>query len=291
VKTFQTKAYRVKFPAGDGAHQLAGIIDRPVTDADHRPPVVVYSHCFTCNKDLKATVRISRALAARGVAVLRFDMTGLGGSGGQFSDSNFTTNLADLAAAIRFADQELGPVTSLVGHSFGGIASLVTAARAAQGDANLALDDLGFVATLAAPSDTTHLADLLERMAPAIASDGSGAVTIGGLSWTITRQMVDDFRRHDVTQELPHVRCPVLLMHSPVDETVGYDHAIRLMTLIQSRAEPQPASQPDTQPGGSNGPWTPVSLVTLAGADHLLAKNPLDRSFVAEMLSAWCHRH
>ena len=273
MRTVETSAQRVKFAGGPDGVELAGIIDRPT---ERRPgdPVAVFSHCFTCNKDFKATVRISRALAAQGVAVLRFDMRGLGGSAGQFSQSNFTTNLEDLAAAIRFADDELGPVTALLGHSFGGLAALVTAARAG-GDPSLPLGELGFVGTLAAPSDTRHLASLLVKLAPNLETEGVGTVTIGGISWEIARQMVDDFRSHDVTAELPRIACPVLLMHSPVDQTVAFDHALRLMSLIQQ----------------GDADLHPVSLVSLDGADHLLVKNASDLEFASNLLGAWCERY
>ena len=196
-------------------------------------------------------------------------MTGLGGSEGKFSQTNFSTNLADIAAAVRFAAAELGPVTGLIGHSFGGIASLVAAATAHE--TGLPLSQLGYTATLAAPSATQHLAELLVRMNPASETQGQGQGTIGGIKWTIDRQMLDDFRSHDVTRHLPEIRCPVLILHSPVDETVGIDHAIRLMTLIQ--------------------PAAPVSLVNLPHADHLLANDPDDIEFVSGLLSAWSHRY
>ena len=279
VSRYETKSYRVKFPSGNGNHTLAGIIDRPVLDlAGAAFPVAVISHCFTCNKDFKATVRISRALASSGVGVLRFDMTGLGGSEGDFSQSNFSTNLADLAAAIRYADKELGPVGALIGHSFGGVASLITAAKAHESDDELPLFDLGCVATLAAPSDTLHLAKLLAKLAPSIETDGVGTVTIGGISWEVTRQMLDDFRSHNVADQLPEIHCPVLIMHSPSDQTVTYDHAIRLVSLVGQGRRNATAEIP------------PVSLLTLHGADHLLVKNPSDLEFVSGVLSAWCHR-
>ncbi len=281
-----TTSYRVKFPGGSDAVHLAGIVDCPSNwhhetgpDAPGDRCVVVFSHCFTCNKDLKATVRISRALAHQGIAVLRYDMMGLGGSGGNFSESNFSTNLADQAAAIRFAHQELGPVTALLGHSFGGIASLVTAARAAQNPQDPPLQTLGFVATLAAPSDTAHLAELLVRMNPAIERDGAGEVTIGGVRWRITRQMLENFRSHDVPGVLPKIQCPVLLLHSPIDETVGIDHALRLMSLIQTDRE------------SDRQELKPVSLVSLPGADHLLLNHPSDLGFVADLIASWCRRY
>jgi putative redox protein len=223
-------------------------------------------------------------LAKLGVAVLRFDMTGLGGSEGDFSQTNFTTNLRDLQAAIRFAHRELGPVTSLIGHSFGGVAALVTAAKSAAAKSAAANEDLPlaqlkFVATLAAPSDTQHLATFLSRINPAIETDGHGDVTIGGVRWTIRRQMLEDFRRHNVSDFLPQVACPVLLLHSPADETVGIDHAIRMMGLIQ------------TDRSADASTLVPVSLVALPDADHLLANNPDDLVFVSRLLAAWCHRY
>ena len=249
IVEYVTEAFRVRFPGGDPPIELAGIVDRPKQESDRSgKPVVIFSHCFTCNKDFKATVRISRALARTGITVLRFDMRGLGGSKGDFSQSNFTSNLEDLDAAIRFAQAELGEVTGLIGHSFGGVASLVTAAKSAMSamssKESAPLSQLGAVITLAAPSDTHHLAKLLARMNPEIESVGQGEVTIGGIRWMIQKQMLEDFRSHDATALLPHIQCPVMLMHSPEDETLAYDHALRLMNVITGVREPQAIGQP-----------------------------------------------
>lgn len=254
---------------------MAGIVDLPDPAARlpiKASPVVVFSHCFTCNKDLKAIVRISRALAETGIAVLRYDMTGLGGSGGDFTATSFTTNLVDLRAAIRFATTELGTVTTLMGHSFGGAASLAVAGEAPRLSD---LDRLGAVVTLAAPSDTQHLAVRLARMEPTIERDGRGTVSIGGRDWTIVREMLEDFRRHDLPRIVGRINTPTLLMHSPADEIVGFDHALRLMGLIQ------------TSPHRS----TPVSLVSIAHADHLLANAAADLSFVASTSAAFIRRY
>ncbi len=267
----KTSSYRVKFDGGNG-FALAGIIDRldsaPPEDAE-ASPVVVFSHCFTCNKDLKAIVRIARSLAGRGIKVLRFDMTGLGGSEGDFSHTNFTTNLADLRAAIAFAGDELGPVTGLVGHSFGGAASLAIAGlNASDADAPAA------VVSLAAPSDTVHLAKLLSTMNPAIDREGVGTVTIGGRTWTIRREMLNDFREFELTALISRIACSALLLHSPADRTVGFDHAIRTMGLIQS------------SPTASS-----ASLVTLPGADHLLTNQSSDLEFVGDVVAAFLLRY
>ncbi len=260
------RSYRVKFPGGNG-FDLAGIVDLPADQSIPRP-VALFSHCFTCNKDLKAIVRISRALAARGIAVLRYDMTGLGGSSGDFSHTSFTTNLADVRAAIRFAETELGNVSALIGHSFGGAVSLAIAGMNE-------IEGPGAVVTLAAPSDTQHLAALLAKMDPEIERTGVGHVSIGGRGYTIRREMLEDFRRHDLPALVAQIRWPTLLMHSPVDETVGFDHALRLMGLIQAA----PANE------------TPVSLVSIADADHLLARRSADLELVASISAAFIHRY
>lgn len=282
---FQRRSYRVRFDGGRG-FALAGIIDQPTRDDDHdltstsyRYPVAVFSHCFTCNKDLKAITRISRLLAERGVAVLRFDMTGLGGSEGEFADTNFSTNLADLAAAIRFAQESLGSVTALIGHSFGGAASLATAAGMPLPKGSPPLSDelrrkLAVVVSIAAPSDTKHLADLLQRMNPEIQSQGIGDVEIGGFRWSIRREMLEDFRTHSLPDYLNRVRARVLAFHSPVDQTLSYDHALRIASLIEDES-------------GLPG----CSLVTLSDADHLLSKPFADAEYVAEVSASFVQRY
>lgn len=260
-------SHRVGFANQNGL-RLAGIVERP-QDRDALA-VVVFSHCFTCSKDMKTIVRIARGLADRGFAVLRFDMTGLGDSEGDFSSTNFSSNLRDLQAAIDFATGEIGPVSALVGHSFGGAASLAFAG-AATADSR---DALQAVVTVAAPSDTEHLATLLAQRAPAIERDGVGHVTIGGRRWAIGRQMLEDFRQQDLPSHIARVTVPTLLFHSPADTTVGFDHAIRIQGLIQ---------------GGAGE--IPASLVALAGADHLLMDNPRDLAFVADAAAAFLQRY
>lgn len=273
--TSPRRSHRVSFPGGNG-FTLAGIVDMPVAPLAGGPivgaPIVVFSHCFTCNKDLKAIVRIGRGLAARGVTVLRFDMTGLGNSEGDFSRTNFTTNIADLKAAIAFAHQELGPVTGLVGHSFGGAASLAYA-----GEIGGIPNSIRGVAALAAPSETQHLSSLMLRRNPDIEKVGQGQVEIGGRSWTIRSEMLEDFRRHRLEDGIARINIPTLIVHSPTDETVGFDHALRILQLASSRRI------------GDAAP--PVSLVALDGADHLLAENPQDLSYVAGLLAAFFWRY
>lgn len=258
------RSERVEFP-GHSGQPLSGIIDLP----ESTPlATCVFTHCFTCNKDLKAIVRISRGLSALGFAVLRYDLTGLGSSRGDFSLTNFSTNQQDLIAAVQFLEQrDLAP-QFLIGHSFGAACSLSLCES---------LPGIHAAVSIAGPSDTQHLADLLDRMDPEIRVRGIGSVHIGGRNYTIRQQMLDDFRKHDLPATLRRVSKPVLLFHSPVDETLGYDHVLRIFACLSQRTEDDPEPPP-------------VSLITIPNADHLLVRNPADLEFVTSSIAAWLQR-
>lgn len=258
------RSLRVAFVGSEG-RTLSGILDQPI---DEPKGLAIFSHCFTCSKDLKAIVRISRRLAEHGWGVLRYDFAGLGSSEGEFASTNFTTNRADLLAAARFlAEHHMAPKL-LIGHSFGGAASLSVAGEIPS--------VLGVVA-VAAPSDTQHLADLLVRMDRRIETDGEGVVTIGGIQHRILRQMIDDFRRQDLPRTISQLTKPVLVFHSPDDETLGFDHALRIFSWVMQRSDALPES-----PG--------ASLIALPGADHLLLKNPADLRMVSDAIHVWLTR-
>lgn len=258
------KSERVNFQGGS-EFELTGILDRP----DGTPKAVaLFTHCFTCNKDLKAIVRISRGLAERGFCVLRYDLTGLGGSKGDFSLSNFSTNQADLKSAAAFLSETEAPPQFLIGHSFGAACSL---------SLTQSIDSVLGVASIAAPSDTAHLADLLKRMNSEIEVRGIGTVNIGGIEHVVRKQMLDDFRSHDLPTLLRKVTKPALLFHSPTDETLGYEHVLRIFSCLTQRSHDDP--EPSI-----------ASIITLPNADHLLVKNPADIEFVTASISAWFER-
>lgn len=253
--------HRVQFAGHDG-NLLAGILELP---SDPLQGFLLFSHCFTCNKDLKAIVRISRELAERGWGVLRYDFSGLGNSRGEFSATNFTTNRLDLRAAALFLEKEYQPADFLIGHSFGGAASMSMA------------DELPVrgVIVIAAPSDTHHLAELLESMDPSIMAIGQGSVSIGNRTYSILRQTLDDFRSHDLRGTVQRMTKPLLVFHSPTDETVGFYHA--LINCGFGSKVPPPAS--------SNR-----SLISLPNSNHLLTSSDADCGFVAEIADCWCRR-
>lgn len=258
------RSERVTFPGGAGV-DLGGIVDMPQADPK---AFLLFTHCFTCNKDLKAIVRISRGLAEHGFAILRYDLTGLGNSGGDFSQTNFSTNQADLLAAVDFLSRQYAAPQFLIGHSFGGACSLSLAAQ---------IRSVRAVVSLASPSETPHLADRLERMDPALKSTGTGTVSIGGRQYLIRQQMLDDFRSHDLPGRLRQLTKPTLLFHSPDDETLGFEHALRLFSLLTQRtaADPEPSA---------------CSLMCLPRADHLLVRDPADIQLVVDTTAAWLQR-
>lgn len=259
-----SKSHRVEIPGQRG--KIAGILEIPTAEIRGW---MLFSHCFTCSKDLKAIVRISRGLADCGWGVLRYDFSGLGGSDGEFSQTNFSTNCEDLLAASNFLSAKYHAPRFLIGHSFGGASSLAMAQR---------LPSVLGVIAIAAPSDTYHLADLLERMDPAIANQGAGTVNIGGQSLQIHKQMVEDFRKHDLRKSVQELQKALLVFHSPEDETVGFYHAIRNARYDQ----PTEATQA--------GNTIPRTLVALPGSNHLLTNSQRDIPMIVAIADAWCTR-
>lgn len=258
------RSLRVSFPGSQG-RLLAGIIDLPQTEPRAG---IVLAHCFTCTKDIKALVRISRTLAGLGWACLRFDFAGVGQSQGDFSHTDFSSQRHDLIAAVEFLHQQQLPVRLLFGHSFGGAAALSVAEQ---------LPDVVGVCALAAPSDTQHLAELLSRRDPEIERVGIGQVEIGGRTHRISRGMLEDFRSFDLSSYLTRLTKPVVLFHSPRDETVGIEHAWRMLGWLQQRP-----------PGFPAPPF--ASLVCLHGADHLLMESSADIELVAGVTDLWLQR-
>ena len=258
------KSHRIELPGHRGS--LSGILEIPQGEIRGW---ILFSHCFTCNKDLKAIVRISRGLADCGWGVLRYDFSGLGGSSGVFSETNFTTNCEDLLSATNYLSSEFHAPRFLIGHSFGGAASLAMADE---------IPSVAGVIALAAPSDTYHLADLLVRMDPQIATAGIGKVNIGGQSLEIKKQMIEDFRNVDLARKVRSLKKSVLVFHSPDDETVGFHHAILN------------AGYDHTQPNGGVRSTSPRTLVALPGSNHLLTNSERDIPMIVSIADAWCTR-
>ena len=249
------KSERVYFE-NDAGIRLCGIIDRP---EDSPFAVAIFSHCFTCTKDLKAIVRISRRLAEHGMAVLRFDFTGLGDSQGVFSDSDFDSNCSDVRAAVEFLSRELKLPELLIGHSLGGAAMLAVAGE---------LSSVSALTTIASPTTTIHLADYLQKVNPNIVSEGEGEVEIGGRTYLLKKQLLRSLRSQDLPHHLANLNKPHLIFHPLEDQTLPYWHAQKMLELTSG----------------------PGSLVTLDEADHLLVEPEGEAEFVADLIHLWFRR-
>ena len=225
--------------------ELAGVLDLP----DNPCAFALFAHCFTCGQDVKAAARISRALQARGVAVMRFDFTGLGASEGDFADSNFTSNVTDLLAAADFLRREYQAPALLIGHSLGGAAVLA----AAQG-----IPEARAVTTIAAPAEPSHVLRQFRKDLDAIRAHGESAVSLAGRQFTIKRQFLEDVAGQDQASRIARLGKALLVFHSPQDATVAIEQAQKIYEAARH----------------------PKSFISLDGADHLLSRAE-DAEYVA----------
>jgi putative redox protein len=249
---------RLKFPGAFG-DQLVGRLELPDPPGSEPAAYALFAHCFTCSKDLKAAGWISRSLVERGIAVFRFDFTGIGESAGDFADTDFSSNLDDLQAAADFLRREHGAPQILVGHSLGGAAVLAAAGRIPEARA---------VATIGAPSDTAHLRETLVRRAPELTERDEAEVELGGRTFRIRRQLLDDLEEGSLRKAIAELDRALLIFHSPADAIVGVDHARKIYEAAKH----------------------PKSFVSLDHADHLLTE-PRDARYVGEVLAAWAGRY
>jgi uncharacterized OsmC-like protein/alpha-beta hydrolase superfamily lysophospholipase len=241
---------------GEGGHQLAAALDTP-DGAIHA--YALFAHCFTCGKDVLAAKRIATALAAKGIAVLRFDFTGLGSSEGDFANSTFSSNVADLVHAADHLRQTRQAPAILIGHSLGGAAILAAAGQVPEAKA---------VVTIAAPSDPAHVTHLFKDSIEDIRQHGEVEVALAGRPFRIKREFLDDVAEHGLMAHIAKLHKALLIMHSPTDDTVGIDNATHIFVTAKH----------------------PKSFVSLADADHLLSDNR-DAAYVADIICAWSERY
>ena len=249
------KTERIAF-TGSGGQQLAARLDAP----DETPSAfALFAHCFTCGKDVFAATRIAQQLAARGIACLRFDFTGLGSSEGEFGNTNFSSNIADLIAASAHLRATYRAPALLAGHSLGGAAVLAAAGSVPECKA---------VVTIGAPSDVRHVTHLFRDRIPEIEADGEARVTLAGRPFTIKRQFLLDAGEQNLSANIAELRRALLVMHSPRDDTVDISNATRIFGAAKH----------------------PKSFVSLDTADHLLTARA-DAVYVADLVAAWAVRY
>jgi uncharacterized OsmC-like protein/alpha-beta hydrolase superfamily lysophospholipase len=243
------------FKGADG-QALSGRLDLPDSPAR---TYALFAHCFTCSKSSLAAVRISRALAAVGVGVLRFDFTGLGDSEGDLAASGFSGEVADIAAAARQMAAAGYAPSLLIGHSLGGAAALAAAPD---------LPDLKAVATIGAPFDPAHIERLFGDKLGELEANGRAEVNLGGRNFMLSRAFVNDLRRQDQGRRIADLKKALLILHSPIDSIVGVDNASGIFLAARH----------------------PKSFISLDRADHLLT-HPGDAEYAANVIAAWAERY
>lgn len=246
---------RITFPGHDGG-ELAARLDLP------DGPVLataLFAHCFTCGKDIAAARRIAGRLASMGIAVLRFDFTGLGHSDGEFSNTSFSSNVQDLVAAANWLKARGMAPDVLIGHSLGGSAVLKSAHE---------IHGIKAVVTLGAPFDPGHVTHNFSASLSEIKEEGSAKVTLGGRPFTISKAFVDDVCAEQLAPAIASLRAALLVMHAPGDETVGIENASQIFLAAKH----------------------PKSFVTLDDADHLISRAK-DSEYAADVIAAWLTRY
>lgn len=234
------------------SHTLAGRLEKPDSGIKG---YAIFAHCFTCSKNVLAASRIPKRLAEHGIAVLRFDFTGLGNSEGDFSNTNFSSNVEDLVSAFYALKDKYEAPALIIGHSLGGAAALKAATQ---------IPELKALATIGAPSDVDHIVCHFKDGLEEIEKKGEANVELAGRSFTIKKQFIDDIKGTALLKEIGKIRTPLLVMHSPLDKTVAIDHAAEIFSSAMH----------------------PKSFVSLNKADHLVTSED-DAHYIADVMSAW----
>jgi uncharacterized OsmC-like protein/alpha/beta superfamily hydrolase len=245
---------KIRFPGVD-ASSLAARLDLPPNPR----AFALFAHCFTCGKDILAAARIAAGLAARGIAVLRFDFTGIGSSEGEFANTNFSSNVGDLIAAADYLRRTYAAPSLLIGHSLGGAAVLAAAARVPEATS---------VVTIGAPSSAAHITTQFAAHVGEILEKGTAQVSLAGRPFTIAKQFLDDVSEQNILDGLANLRKALLVCHSPRDEIVGIENASAIFAAARH----------------------PKSFLSLDTADHLVSGRQ-DAAYLADVVAAWTSRY
>jgi len=239
------------------SRELKGVLELPTNTKPAN--FILFAHCFTCNKNFHAPSNISKNLASKGYGVLRFDFTGLGDSEGDFEDTNFSSNVEDLIAAGDFLKKEYKAPSIIIGHSLGGAAALFASKK---------LESIKCMVTINAPSNLSHVQKHFESSLDEIENEGFANIKIGGRSFKIKKQFIENLKTNQDASALKEIRKSLLVMHSPQDEIVSINHAEELYKSA----------------------WHPKSFISIDGADHMLS-NKADSEYVAAVISSWAGKY
>ena len=236
--------------------QLAAIVDLPILPIKY---FALYAHCFSCGKDILVAARIARSLAAKGIAVMRFDFTGIGSSEGSFEESNFTNNCLDIVAATEYMRQHYQAPRLLIGHSLGGTAMLNAAEH---------IPEAAAIVSIAAPASPDHVLSHFESEVDKLEKQEKVDIELANKTLTISRDFVADLKQHSLLEKISQLRKALLIFHSPIDNIVSINEASKIFVAAKH----------------------PKSFISLDKADHLITEKK-DIEYIAEAINAWALRY
>lgn len=250
---------KISFPNGRG-QMLAAILDAPaVTPLFYG----IFGPCFTCPKETHAAAKVCRALAEDGVAMLRFDVTGVGGSEGKAVDTNFTTRLADMQAAYDFLSAQYAAPKIFIGHSISGTAALSAVKNMA---------DIALLATIGSPSDPAAIIAKFRRNGDIEENADGATINVLGTPHRFGAHFVPDMLSQDVAGDTAQMTQKLMVFHAPHDRIVSYDNAETIVSRANAAAD--------------------AELIRLDDeATHLFENRGDDALFVAETIMLWCRQH
>ena len=250
------KTHKIQFKGHNG-ELLSGRLEMPLIGEPRF--FAIFAHCFTCSKNLTAVSNISRALTQDGIAVLRFDFTGLGESEGEFENTNFSSNVEDLCAAADYLSDHYQAPQLLIGHSLGGAAVLMAASR---------MEQIRAVATIGSPAEPEHVKKLLSPGIKELELEGIAEISIGGRPFTLKKHFLEDLENNELAVIIKKLKAAILILHSPDDQIVNIENATALYTAARH----------------------PKSFISLDGADHLLS-NSTDSHYTGSVIASWSSRY
>jgi esterase/lipase len=250
------KTKKIEFENREG-YKLSARFDEP--DSGKIVQSVLFAHCFTCGKNLKAAGNISRALTEKNIAVFRFDFTGLGESEGDFADSTFSSDVSDLVSAAEKMNELTYPPGILIGHSLGGTAVLQAAKDIPSSKA---------VITIGSPCSPEHVTHHFDHKIDEIQSKGEATVQLAGRPFKVKKKFIDDLKEQQMNETIRGLGKALMIFHSPVDRTVDISNAAHIYKLARH----------------------PKSFISLDDADHLLTSEK-DSNYVGEVTAAWAGRY
>ena len=240
-RNYRVQSRQLLFPGHNG-QALAATLD--YSEGVEPLEYALMSHCFTCTRQTITTARLSRGLARNGIAVLRFDFTGLGESEGEFAETHFRSMIEDIACAAEFLSKHYKPPSLLLGHSMGGTASLA----AAQLD-NASLRAVKRVVTLASPAFPAHVLHHFGSAMPLLEQGKDAEISVAGRAHPVKPSFVDDVESYDMSKQMTGFDLDVLAARAGEDELVGTEAAEQILAYTQGNR----------------------CLVDIEGADHLFS--------------------